>query len=131
MTTPPAPQRASRKLIVGAVLAGAAALAVCGVAIGWIFTGNPAADDEVRYVTITSCEHSPGETRIGYRIKNTTTSVRSFDPQFRILDASGRELSVGAEHVRRLDPAEEITNAITLRYAEGVGATCEYLGEEE
>lgn len=112
--------------IILAIAAGTAVLAGVGLAAGYVL----ASAEPEQYVTVTGCDHDGGETRVGFTVKNTTTSPRSFRLRFRVLDGRGKELSTDVEHVRTTDPGATREDSIYLKYASGTGATCEFVGEE-
>jgi hypothetical protein len=115
-----------RTPIILAIAAGTAVLTGVGLAAGYVLAD---AEPE-QYVTVTSCDHDSGETRVGFEVKNATTSPKSFDLRFRVLDARGKELSTDVEHVRTTDPGATREDSIYLKYASGTGAGCEFVGEE-
>lgn len=124
--TQPAP-RSKTWIIVAA--GGTAALAFLSVLV-FVATYHLSGAPAERLATVTSCDHDKGETRIGFKVKNTTTSPQSWRLRFRVLDASGKELSTDVEYVRTTDPGATRDDSIYLKYAAGTGATCEYVGED-
>jgi hypothetical protein len=127
--TAPTPQPGVRRLPIILALVGALGLLACtGLIIGiGIASDEDAPSNDI--ATITACQTRDGETRMEFTAHNSSTEATSYRLRFRVLDANGREISIGNEYVRTIQPGATRTDAITLEHPGKTGATCEYVGE--
>lgn len=123
------PARSKTWIIVAAV-GGAALVFLAALVFAVVYQWGTKTAPDGPPVTITSCDHRGDETRIGYKVTNEGTEARTWRLRFRVLDASGREISTDFDYSGKLEPGETDQNAVTLGHVGRVGASCEYLGEE-